>query len=142
MKVYFAWSIRGWRDDKELYNLIIEYISEYAEVLTEHIGEMTLSELGEERVTDEYIYTRDVSWIDEADMIIAEVTNPSHWVGYEIWYAEARWIPVYCLFRNKDNKRVSAMISGNKKLEVLNYKTYGSELKNLINKIFTNVSMN
>lgn len=136
MKVYFAWSIRGWRDDKELYNLIIEYISEYAEVLTEHIWEITLSELGEQEITDEYIYTRDVSRIDEADMVIAEVTNPSHGVWYEIWYAESKWIPVYCLFRSKDNKRVSAMISGNKKLSVINYKTYGQELKDLISNIF------
>jgi len=136
MKVYFAWSIRGWRDDKELYNLIIEYISEYAEVVTEHIGEVTLSEMWEQEVTDEYIYTRDVNRIDKADMVIAEVTNPSLWVWYEIWYAESRWIPVYCLFRNKYNKRVSAMISGNKKLKIMNYKTYGKELKDLIWKIF------
>ncbi len=138
MKVYFAWSIRWWRDDKELYNLIIEYISEYAEVLTEHIWDVTLSEMWEEVVTDEYIYTRDVGWIDEADMVIAEVTNPSLWVWYEIWYAEAREIPVICLFRNKNNKRVSAMISGNKKLKVFNYKTYGKELQDLISNIFTN----
>jgi len=90
----------------------------------------------EQEVTDEYIYTRDVNRIDKADMVIAEVTNPSLWVWYEIWYAESRWIPVYCLFRNKYNKRVSAMISGNKKLKIMNYKTYGKELKDLIWKIF------
>lgn len=138
MKIYFAWSIRGWRDDKELYNLIIEYLSEYWQVLTEHIWEVTLSELWEQEVTDTYIYERDVSWIDEADMVVAEVTNASHGVGYEIGYAEARWTPVYCLFRAMEWKRVSAMISGNKKLHVLNYKTYGKELKDLISSIFDN----
>ncbi len=136
MKVYFAGSIRWWRDDKQLYKLIIEYISVHATVLTEHIWDISLSELGEEEVTDEFIYKRDISWIDEADMVIAEVTNPSHWVWYEIGYAEAKWIPVHCLFRSKDNKRVSAMISWNDKLKVIEYSAYWDELKALIWEIF------
>ena len=35
------------------------------------------------------IYRRDIQWISECDMVIAEVTNPSLGVGYEMAYAES-----------------------------------------------------
>jgi len=37
MKIYFAGSIRGGRDDKELYLEIINLLGKYGKVLTEHI---------------------------------------------------------------------------------------------------------
>ena len=37
-KVYFAGSIRGGREDANLYKQIIEYIQRSHKVLTEHIG--------------------------------------------------------------------------------------------------------
>ena len=43
MKIYFAGSIRGGRNDKELYSQIIRHIQKYGEVLTEHIGNEFLS---------------------------------------------------------------------------------------------------
>jgi 2'-deoxynucleoside 5'-phosphate N-hydrolase len=50
MKIYFAGSIRGGRDDKELYLDIIKWLGKYGTVLTEHIGDATLSALGEHTV--------------------------------------------------------------------------------------------
>ena len=46
MKIYFAGSIRGGRDDKELYLEIINLLGKYGKVLTEHIGDKTLSAMG------------------------------------------------------------------------------------------------
>jgi len=80
-KVYFAGSIRGGRDDQELYQSLITEIGKYAMVLTEHIGKKNL-EMGETNLTDAYIYERDMEWIREADLIIAEVSTPSLGVGY------------------------------------------------------------
>ena len=37
-KIYFAGSIRGGRNDAELYRIIINHISRTEKVLTEHIG--------------------------------------------------------------------------------------------------------
>ena len=48
MKIYFAGSIRGGRDDKELYSQIIKLLSDYGTVLTEHIGSNGLSVMGED----------------------------------------------------------------------------------------------
>ena len=46
MKIYFAGSIRGGRDDKELYLEIINLLGKYGKVLTEHIGDKNLSTIG------------------------------------------------------------------------------------------------
>ncbi len=43
MKIYFAGSIRGGRDDAEIYSGIIELLKRYGDVLTEHVGDRTLS---------------------------------------------------------------------------------------------------
>ena len=43
MRIYFAGSIRGGRDDWSIYTEIIAVLSEYLTVLTEHIGDSTLS---------------------------------------------------------------------------------------------------
>ena len=38
MKIYFAGSIRGGREDAKLYKKIIHHISCHGEVITEHVG--------------------------------------------------------------------------------------------------------
>ena len=45
MKIYFAGSIRGGRDDVKLYQQIINFISGYGEVLTEHVGNENLTKI-------------------------------------------------------------------------------------------------
>lgn len=123
MKIYFAGSIRGGRDDQELYMVIIKELGKYGQVLTEHIGDKSLSNLGEAAVTDSYIHDRDLEWVREADVVVAEVSTPSLGVGYEIGWAESLKKPILCLFRKKEGKRVSAMISGNSYLQNAEYST-------------------
>lgn len=43
MQIYFAGSIRGGRDDADLYHRIIEQLQAYGTVLTEHVGAKDLS---------------------------------------------------------------------------------------------------
>ena len=134
-KVYFAWSIRWGRDDAELYKKIIEYISQYALVLTEHIWDIWLSNRGEFESKETYIYTRDVAWIDECDIVIAEVTTPSLWVWYELWYAEAHGKPVYCLDREQPWKSLSAMVEGNEYFSVFRYEAFDDELREYVRSV-------
>lgn len=122
MKIYFAGSIRGGREKVEDYKKIISILSGYGEVLTEHIGDTSLSSLGEQTKTDKEIFERDISWIDEADVVVAEVTVASLGVGYELGYAEAHSKKIVCLYQNDDGKSLSAMVSGNKNLAVIYYK--------------------
>ena len=84
MKVYFAGSIRGGRIDANLYKRLIKYIQKTDIVLTEHVGNLNLSE---ERQTVTEIYNQDTTWLRESDVLIAECTCPSLGVGYELAYA-------------------------------------------------------
>lgn len=122
-KVYFAGSIRGGRQDAELYKKIIDKLSEKHKVLTEHVGAKTIDEMGEQGMTDEDIYTRDIMWIKEADFVVAEVTTTSLGVGYEIAFAENLDKPIYCLYRKQNGKKLSAMLTGNKNLHITQYET-------------------
>jgi 2'-deoxynucleoside 5'-phosphate N-hydrolase len=122
MKIYFAGSICGGRGDKELYFQLIEYLHTYGQVLTEHVGSKELTEKGEDTLPEEKIYSRDVSWIKEADVLVAEVSTPSLGVGYEIGRAEEMNKKILCLYRDQEDKKLSAMISGNPKIEVARYK--------------------
>lgn len=120
-KIYFAGSIRGGRDDKELYAQIIEKLKTYGQVLTEHLGDKTLSAMGEDGPTSKFIYDRDIDWLNTADIVIAEVTNPSLGVGYELAYAESKHIRVVCLYRPSEGRKLSAMIDGNSNFKVFEY---------------------
>ena len=75
-KIYFAGSIRGGRDDAALYKEIIGHIKETDIVLTEHIGDLSLSLLENGRDKDALIYEQDTNWLKECDAVIAECTSP------------------------------------------------------------------
>tara|TARA_B100000029_G_C16862216_1_gene699766 strand:+ start:105 stop:512 length:408 start_codon:yes stop_codon:yes gene_type:complete len=124
MKIYFAGSIRGGREDRRLYLQIINYLKKYNEVLTEHIGDESINDLGEKGNKDTYIYKRDMEWLKQCDLVIAEVTTPSLGVGYEIGRAIQFNKKVLCLYRHIENKKLSAMLAGNRKIKVIYYKGF------------------
>lgn len=122
MKIYFAGSIRGGRDDKKLYNTIISHLKKYGEVLTEHVGNPNLTEKGES-TNEIQIFKRDVEWINKADVIIAEVTTPSLGVGYEIALSSVLGKKILCLFRPNVDRKLSAMIKGMENVKIENYES-------------------
>ena len=135
MRIYFAGSIRGGREDAQLYSELIKYLKKYGQVLNEHVGDVKLSIAGEDGSNDGYIYKRDMRYMEKADILIAEVTSPSLGVGYEIGKAEEWNKKILCLHRSQSGKKLSAMIAGNKNLLVKKYKNIG-EAKKEIDKFF------
>ena len=129
MKIYFAGSIRGGRDDLDYYIEIINYLKNFGIVLTEHIGDDTLTSFGENETTDEYIHDRDMDWLFNSDVMVAEVTNPSIGVGYEIGRAIENGKKVICLYRKIEGKRLSAMIAGSNELILEKYSDIESAKK-------------
>ena len=111
MKIYFAGAIRGGRDDLALYFEIIELLGQYGQVLTEHVGNPELTGAGEVD-DDRRIHDRDLTWLKEADRLVAEVTTPSLGVGYEIGKATEWGKPTLCLYRPRPGRSLSAMIAG------------------------------
>ena len=119
-KVYFAGSIRGGRQDADLYKRIIEYIQRDNIVLTEHIGDLSKSQFEGKEDCDVAIYEQDTTWLRGADVVIAECTTPSLGVGYELGFAEAHGIPVH-IFYCKARTRLSAMLTGNSRFHIHPY---------------------
>jgi nucleoside 2-deoxyribosyltransferase len=114
LKIYFCASIRGEVVSKPFLGSLIKHLQQqHGRVLTEHIGFDTCEM---EDTTDEAIYARDVAWLRESDVVIAECSSVSIGVGYELGYAEALGKPILILYRwpRADNKRLSAMIAGNR----------------------------
>ena len=124
MKIYFAGSICAGRDDAGLYRKFIGYLKGYGSVLTEHIGEHSLTEGGEDHLGDKTIYGRDLEWLSSADAVIAEVSIPSLGVGYEIATAVHLRKRVLCLYRPKGHKKLSAMIAGCPDVKTVSYGTF------------------
>lgn len=135
MKIYFAGSIRGGREDKALYLEIIKELGKYGQVLTEHIGDQSTTEIGESKLTDSEIYNRDMSWLTQADIVIAEVTQPSLGVGYELGIISNTDKPIVCLYRKQENKRLSAMIAGCDRFKIVEYKDF-DELVEIFRNMF------
>lgn len=132
-KVYFAGSIRGGRADAELYGRVIRHIQKENIVLTEHIGDLSLSKLEGVENSDVAIYEQDTAWLREADLVIAECTTPSLGVGYELAYAESHYIPVH-IFYDKSRTRLSAMLAGDKYFHIHPY-VGEEELLQMVDKV-------
>lgn len=128
-KIYFAGSIRGGRDDQEIYFAIIKELNKYGSVLTEHLGSKELGVEGEHTKTDTFIFERDMDWVSEADVIVAEVSTPSLGVGYELGQAQAMGKKILCLYRPSEGKRLSAMVSGNAYVQIAEYQSLEDVIK-------------
>ena len=111
MNIYFACSLTGGRSDEDVYGQIVDYLLERGvEVPTAHLARPEVMAL--ERVVEpNEVYQRDIDWIQNCDAMIAEVSTPSHGVGYEIAYALSLKKPVLACYR--EGATVSKMITGN-----------------------------
>lgn len=112
MKIYFAGSIRGGRADAALYQRIIRHLQLTDVVLTEHVGDLSLSVHERTAEAEAAIYEQDTAWLRESDLLIGECTTPSLGVGYELAYAERFGIPCH-LFYDRSRCQLSAMLTGN-----------------------------
>ncbi|MDQ3093717.1 MAG: nucleoside 2-deoxyribosyltransferase [bacterium] len=130
MKVYFACSIRGGRDDASTYAELCAHIKIRSTLLTEIFADGKLTSSGMSGPSKQ-IWAKDIAWVKEADLIIAEVTSPSLGVGYEIAEGEQWGKPVMALFRDDGSRKLSAMIDGSPNTRVFRYKNI-NEAKNAI----------
>jgi nucleoside 2-deoxyribosyltransferase len=111
MNIYFACSITGGREFEAIYQEIVAALTaDGHEIPTSHLAQSDVME-NERMLTPQNVYERDTNWIKNCDALIAEVSAPSHGVGYEIGFALNIGKPVLCLYRQ--DRRVSKMITGN-----------------------------
>ena len=111
MNIYFSCSITGGRDDQSVYEAIVRHLlSQGHDVPTAHLS--SASVMDEEAVIEPRdVYLRDSKWVEDCDALIAEVSTPSHGVGYEIALALLLGKPVFCCYQ--EGRKISKMILGN-----------------------------
>jgi nucleoside 2-deoxyribosyltransferase len=122
MNIYFACSITGGREFEHVYQALVSaLLRDGHEIPTAHLADSAVMDL-ESIVSPQDVYTRDIEWILAADALLAEVSIPSHGVGYEVGIALGAHKPVLCMYQ--EGRRISKMISGNPDpaLEVRTYR--------------------
>ncbi len=134
--IYFSGSISSGRQDLATYRQIVAALeNDGHEVLAGAVASEDVGAQGESLAPHE-IFDRDLAWVDAADVLVAEVSVPSTGVGYEIAYARfRRGIPVICLYRPAYTKRCSAMISGDRGIELIEYEEVEAMLPRLLESI-------
>jgi nucleoside 2-deoxyribosyltransferase len=139
MNIYFSCSITGGRRDQAIYQHIVEHLAAQGhEVPTAHLSRADI--LDEEQVIDpQVVFKRDVNWVQECNAMVAEVSTPSHGVGYEIALALCLDKPVFCCFR--EGVKVSKMLTGNThaRLKIFSYASE-AELLNGMDQFLAGIS--
>jgi nucleoside 2-deoxyribosyltransferase len=133
LTLYFAGAISGGRDDVALYREIIAALeAEGHRVLAGAVAAEHVSASGE-ALDSCAIFDRDVGWIAECDLVVADVSKPSTGVGYEIATARYRFgIPVICLYRPAHTSRCTAMVAGDRGIELIDYEAVSDLLPRLL----------
>lgn len=134
ISVYFAGSIKGGKACTENYPYIIELLKKHFIVLSEHLNRSHHQGEEPKKLSDVQIYERDINLIKKADFIIAEVTAPSHWVGYEIATATlVEQKPVFLLYQK--GTIISAILSGSIPQERIFQRETKEDLATIISEI-------
>ena len=125
-KIYFACSITGGRDHAHVYPEIVKIIKDAGmHVLSEAFADPTIKSsqgLGMKKgMAAEEVWQWDLNWLEEAHAIIAEVTQPSLGVGYEIAKAHEYGKPVLALYHPRPGHRLTAMVKGAPNVLVFEY---------------------
>jgi nucleoside 2-deoxyribosyltransferase len=111
MNIYFACSITGGRDFEPVYQAIMAaLLADGHLVPTAHLADTGVKAL-DAVVSPREVYERDVAWIRACQALVAEVSTPSHGVGYEVAYALGIGKPVLCI--HQTGQPISKMLSGN-----------------------------
>ena len=110
MDLYFSCSLTGGRSDQSVYAAVVAHLQALGHrVLTAHLA--TEEVMADDAVLSPVaVFDRDTAWLRDCHAVIAEVSTPSHGVGFEIAYALERGKPVLCLAR--EGVRVSKMLTG------------------------------
>jgi nucleoside 2-deoxyribosyltransferase len=133
-QIYFAGAISGGRHDQRIYGVIVSILREFGFVRTEHVADPGISTEGEAH-HPVAIHDRDIQWLRDSDVVVAEVSSPSLGVGYELGRAVAWRKRVLALFRSDGGQKLSPMIKGNSGIVVRSYQG-PDDLRRIIEEFF------
>lgn len=125
-KVYFGFEIVGAEEKQSIYDIAKLLKENQADLVTESILEEIflpgyVFHPGGRGIPAQQEWKRDTDLINAAEIAVFEVSRVSTSIGYEVATAEARGIPVYCLYRPQEGVYLSGMVEGSPNLKVIQY---------------------
>jgi len=113
MKIYFGFTVAGNRSSLEAAQKIVELLVRMGhEVLTRHLVRDDAWE-ADRRITPQDVYQRDLKWLEQCDLFMAEVSGSSFGVGFETGYLlGATDKKIVLFFRRDAEKTISLIITG------------------------------
>ena len=130
MKIYVSGSIYGGRQKIETYKTIINALEKYGEVCDKQIIDEDVLKK-EEFQSDEEIFEGLEALLKTVDMVFAEVTVPSLGVGYELGFADQLGKKIIAIYDLNMIDKVSTMIRGNKRINLIGYHDISEIVNNL-----------
>ncbi len=113
MKIYFGFTVAGDRSSKMAARRIVELVVQMDhEVLTRHLVEDNAWE-ADRLITPKEVYLRDMKWLEQCDLFMAEVSGSSFGLGFETGYLLGATTKKVVLFYRRDvETKISLLITG------------------------------
>jgi nucleoside 2-deoxyribosyltransferase len=114
MKIYLGFTVAGDRSGIEAARKVVQLLERLGhEVLTRHLVEDNAWE-ADRQISAQDVYRRDMAWLEQCDLFIAEVSGSSFGLGFEAGYLlGATNKKVILLYRRELEYKLSLLISGN-----------------------------
>jgi 2'-deoxynucleoside 5'-phosphate N-hydrolase len=114
MKIYFGFTVAGDRSSIDTARKVVRQLEEMGhEVLTRHLVSDNAWE-ADRSVRPQEVYRRDMAWLGQCELFIAEVSGSSFGLGFETGYLlGATSKKVVLLYRRDVEQRISLLITGN-----------------------------
>lgn len=117
MKVYLACTVRGDRGAVAVARALADALECMGHtILTRHLLDENV-ERAEAQLTERAVFERDMRWLDDADILVAEASGSSYGVGFEVGYVLGRFDVtgqrVLLLYDAARRPLVSRLIAGN-----------------------------
>jgi len=117
MRIYLACTVRGDRSGVLAGRAICERLEHHGhEVQTKHLLADDV-ETAEAQLTEGDVFRRDLGWLAQCDVLVAEASGSSYGVGFEVGYvlgrAHASRQRVVLLYDRRRRHAISRLITGN-----------------------------
>ena len=117
MTIYLACTVRGDRGGVAAGRAVSERLHELGhQVLTTHLLADDVNE-AESKLTEEDVYRRDLDWLSQCDVLVAEASGSTYGVGFEVGYVLGRspvtGQQVVLLYDRTRRHAISRLIVGN-----------------------------
>jgi len=114
MKIYFGFTVAGDRSSIDTARKVVHQLEEMGhQVLTRHLVSDKAWE-ADRSVSPQDVYRRDMAWLGQCELFIAEVSGSSFGLGFETGYVlGATSKKVVLLYRRDVEQRISLLITGN-----------------------------